>query len=62
LRISHFFTYGLPEFDENDEDKPNEYEADYEKLPVLELKLSILDSMVCIDSFDPEDIVIYREN
>ena len=52
FQILHFFTYGLPEFDPLSEDLPNEFEANIEKDPRLEIKVTVLDSMVCMDSFD----------
>ena len=35
LRIGHFFGYGYPEFDMTCEDRPNSYETDFEKLPIM---------------------------
>jgi len=60
LRIAHFFGYGYPEFDMTCEDRPNSYEADFEKLPVMQMKLDILESMICMESFDPADMARYR--
>jgi hypothetical protein len=34
LRLGHFFGYGYPEFDMNSDEKPNEWETDFEKLPI----------------------------
>jgi hypothetical protein len=62
LRIIHFFSYGLPEFDPSAEDLPNAFESDIEKLPFLEMKIDILDSMVCMDSFDPQEIEKVRKS
>lgn len=49
LKISHFFGYGYPEFHD---EKPNEYETDFEKFPVMKMKLLVLDSLICVDSFN----------
>lgn len=62
LRLGHFFVEGLPEFDPASEDRPNDYEADFEKLPVLKMKLDIVESMLCVESYDPADLVAYLEN
>ena len=35
------------------DDRPNDYETDLEKQPVQNMKLEILDSMICFDSFNP---------
>jgi hypothetical protein len=62
MKIGHFFGYGYPEFDPMSEDRPNDYETDVEKLPVMKLKIDILDSMICMDSFEPADLVGYLES
>ena len=55
LKISHFFGYGYPEFDLSSPDKPNDYETDFEKFPVQKMRLEILDSLICLDSFNFEN-------
>ena len=62
MKIGHFFGYGYPEFDLMSEDRPNAYETDVEKLPIMKLKIDILDSMICMDSFEPADLVGYLES
>jgi hypothetical protein len=56
LKLSHYFGYGAPEFDLSSEDRPNFYETDFEKLPVMKMKFEVLDSLICIDSFDSNDV------
>ena len=62
MKVGHFFGYGYPEFDQMSEDRPNHYEADLEKLPVMKLKVELLDSMICMDSFEPADLVSYLKS
>lgn len=54
--ISHFFSYSYPQFDLNTFECPNHYEDDFEKLPILKMKIEVLDSMICMDSFKSEEI------
>lgn len=61
-KVAHFFGYGYPEFDPNSEESPNAYESDFEKLPVWKMKLEVLDSMLCVDNFDPRDVVESKVN
>jgi hypothetical protein len=60
LRLGHFFSYGLPEFDETDKDRPNAYEADPEKLPALNWDFAVLDSMVCAEAFEFENTEVFE--
>ena len=61
-KIAHFFGYGYPEFDPDSEESPNAYENDFEKLPVWKMKLEVLESMLCVDNFDPRDVVEAKAN
>lgn len=62
LMISHFFSCGYPEFDLDSFECPNHYETDFEKLPILKMKVEVLDSMICIDSFKSEDVQDFMKN
>jgi hypothetical protein len=43
-KVLHFFYYGLPEFDLTLEDRPNDFETDFEKLPPLKMQIELSDS------------------
>ena len=62
LMIAHFFGYGYPQFDMDSFECPIAYETDFEKLPVLKMKVEVLDSMICIDSFKSEDVLNFLKN
>ena len=53
MKLGHYFGYGYPQFDMTAEDRPNDFETDFEKQPVQNMKLEILDSLICFDSFNP---------
>ena len=62
MKIGHFFGYGYPEFDMTSDDRPNYYETDFEMLPIMKMKIEILDSMICMDSFDTNDFLNFKGN
>ena len=62
LMIAHFFGCGYPEFDLDSFECPNFYETDFEKLPILKMKVEVLDSMICLDSFKSEDVQDFMKN
>ena len=61
LRLGHFFSYGLPEFNDTDKDRPNAYETDPEKLPAQNWEFAIVDSMVCAEAFEFENTNIFDQ-
>jgi hypothetical protein len=36
-------------------DRPNDFEMDYEKYPMQKMKIEIIESLICIDSFEMDD-------
>ena len=44
------------------DDRPNYYETDFEKLPIMTMTVEILDSMICVDSFEANDLVNFKGN
>lgn len=59
--ILHFFYYGLPEFDMTLEDRPNDFETDFEKLPPLKMQIELSDSSLCLESFEPLELANFRK-
>ena len=47
FRILHFFVYGMPEFDPNSVDKPNDYDPDVENAPPRFIKVKLYNSLIC---------------
>lgn len=45
--MDHFFREGMPIYDKESVDKPNEYSEDYEEIPEMNVKLKLLDSLLC---------------
>lgn len=60
-RLAHFFGEGYPVYDKPDGvevgEWPNSYESDMEKVAGQKIRLEVLDSMLCFDSFAVEDLV-----
>jgi hypothetical protein len=50
LMIDHFFREGIPVYDEESFDKPNEYDSNYENYPELHLNLSLKNTLICLNS------------
>lgn len=44
--VYHFFSEGLPTYDNESFDKPNEYDPDYENYPEMYINLIINDSLI----------------
>ena len=45
--IDHFFREGLPTYDMQSLDKPNEYDSDWESYPAFKVLVNITDSLLC---------------
>lgn len=50
LMVDHFFREGLPTYDENSFDKPNEYDTNYENYPEMHVKLNLGNILLCLTS------------
>lgn len=48
LMIDHFFREGLPVYDMQSRDKPNEYSADYEEYPEIKSRFTLTNSLICL--------------
>jgi hypothetical protein len=46
--LDHFFREGLPVYDMDSFDKPNEYDSDYETYPELHTTVFFKDSLICL--------------
>lgn len=51
LMLFNFFTEGMPEYDCNSFDKPNEFNSDIEELPEMKLSVIFKETLLC---FAPE--------
>src|SRR5687768_11078204 len=50
MMIDHFFRDGLPQYDMESFDKPNEYDNNIEKYPELNVTLSFREALLCFAS------------
>ena len=48
LMLDHFFREGMPVYDMKSEEKPNEYDDDYEEYPEMDLKFKMDNSLICL--------------
>ena len=71
LRLVHFFAEGTPEYEKPTDvpqdgntigEWPNSWETDLEKMPALKVKVEVLDSLLCLDSFDSADLIDLHMN
>ena len=60
LMIDHFFREGMPEYDMDSFDKPNEYSSDIEEYPVLQCLISLNDALICFASEQQNHIKINK--
>ena len=56
MRVLHVFTEGMPEYDPNFQDKPNNYNENLEDQPTMELSIVVDQSLVCMDKFSDQQI------
>ncbi|CAI2385812.1 unnamed protein product [Moneuplotes crassus] len=49
MLLFHFFTEGLPKYDPNDRDLPNQFDDDVENAPRLSFELNLNKSLICLD-------------
>jgi hypothetical protein len=47
LMMDHFFREGMPVYDKNSDDKPNDYSEDYEEAPEMYVMVNLTDSLIC---------------
>ena len=69
MRLIQFFAEGQPIYDKPEVleenqigEWPNSWESDLEKVPAMKIKVEVLDSMICLDSFDVEDLIDVNMN
>ncbi len=64
LMIDHFFREGLPVYDMDSFEKPNEYDSDYETYPEMTTLVEVKDSLLCFahDTDRLQKIVACRSN
>ena len=50
LMVDHFFRQGLPSYDMDSFDKPNEYDSDIETYPELHVTVVFKEALICFAS------------
>ena len=53
--IDHFFREGMPVYDQNSFDKPNDYSEDYEEFPEMNVSVKLSDSLICFAYTDTDN-------
>ena len=49
--LFNFFSEGMPKYDEDSFDKPNEFNDDFEEIPELKMTVNFKETLLC---FAPE--------